>query len=75
MTPSQWDAQHTGWNFDVREGPVRTHWFKGGTTNLAVNCLDRNVERGLGDQAALIWEGNEPSAGQGSGLRCRATGL
>ena len=35
-------------------------WFKGGITNICYNCLDRNVEAGLGDKVALYWEGNEP---------------
>lgn len=35
-------------------------WFKGGLTNICYNCLDRNVEAGLGDRIALYWEGNEP---------------
>lgn len=35
-------------------------WFKGGITNICYNCLDRNVEAGLGDKIALYWEGNEP---------------
>ncbi len=32
-------------------------WFVGGTTNLAYNCLDLQVERGRGDKVALYWEG------------------
>ncbi len=32
-------------------------WFVGGTTNLAYNALDRQVELGRGNKAALIWEG------------------
>ncbi len=32
-------------------------WFAGGTTNASYNCLDRNIEAGLGDRTALIWEG------------------
>lgn len=35
-------------------------WFKGGITNISYNCLDRNVEAGLGNKVALYWEGNEP---------------
>jgi len=35
-------------------------WFKGGITNICYNCLDRNVEAGLGDKVAIYWEGNEP---------------
>ncbi len=31
-------------------------WFVGGQTNLSYNCLDRQVEAGLGDQTAIIWE-------------------
>jgi len=34
-------------------------WFKGGLTNLAYNCLERNVERGLGGRLAIIWENGE----------------
>ncbi|MEF2278788.1 acetate--CoA ligase [Deinococcus sp. YIM 134068] len=34
-------------------------WFVGGQTNLAYNALDRNVERGLGDKTAFIWEGED----------------
>jgi acetyl-CoA synthetase len=32
-------------------------WFVGGTTNIAYNCVDRQVNAGLGDQAAIVWEG------------------
>ncbi len=35
-------------------------WFKGGITNICYNCLDKNVEAGLGEKIALYWEGNEP---------------
>ena len=41
-------------------------WFVGGKTNLSYNCLDRQVEAGLGDQVALIWEG-EPTGESGLG--------
>lgn len=34
-------------------------WFKGGITNICYNCLDKNVEAGLGDKTAMFWEGNE----------------
>ena len=37
--------------------PPFARWFEGGTTNLAYNCLDRNVERGLGAKTAILWEG------------------
>ncbi len=31
-------------------------WFEDGTLNASHNCLDRNIERGLGDKTALIFE-------------------
>jgi acetyl-CoA synthetase len=31
-------------------------WFVGGKTNLSYNCLDRQVEAGLGDKTAIVWE-------------------
>ena len=34
-------------------------WFVGGQTNIAYNCLDRNVQRGYGDKNAIIWEGED----------------
>ncbi|MCK4433941.1 acetate--CoA ligase [Candidatus Bathyarchaeota archaeon] len=34
-------------------------WFKGGVTNLSYNCLERNVEKGRGNHAAIIWENGE----------------
>ena len=56
----QWDDKHMSFNFDIRAGPIKIEWFKGGKTNIAYNCLDRNIERGLGQELAFIWEGNEP---------------
>jgi acetyl-CoA synthetase len=32
-------------------------WFVGGKLNLAYNCVDRHVERGLGDKVAYHWIG------------------
>jgi acetyl-CoA synthetase len=34
-------------------------WFKGGITNLSYNCLERNIQRGRGNCAAIIWENGE----------------
>ncbi|MDB4943393.1 MAG: O-succinylbenzoic acid--CoA ligase [Labilithrix sp.] len=36
-------------------------WFVGGQTNLAYNCLDRQIEAGRGDATAILFEG-EPYA-------------
>ena len=32
-------------------------WFVGGKLNVAYNCVDRHVEAGLGNKAAILWEG------------------
>ncbi len=32
-------------------------WFDGGTLNVAYNCVDRHVERGLGEKVAYHWIG------------------
>jgi len=34
-------------------------WFNGGVTNLAYNCLERNIELGRGNKVAIIWENGE----------------
>jgi acetyl-CoA synthetase len=34
-------------------------WFADGTLNVSYNCLDRNVERGLGEKTALIFEADD----------------
>eukprot|EP00850_Spirogloea_muscicola_P022099 SM000277S10334 [mRNA] locus=s277:111736:116023:+ [translate_table: standard] len=61
-------------NLDVRKGPIHIEscapgtaryapacqWFKGGTTNICYNAVDRHVAEGRGDKPAILWEGNEP---------------
>jgi acetyl-CoA synthetase len=37
--------------------PPFAKWFVGGSLNVAVNCVDRHVEAGRGDKAAIQWEG------------------
>lgn len=39
------------WNFDTRKGAPFARFMSGAKTNVAYNCLERNVERGLGDKA------------------------
>ncbi|MFX0205178.1 MAG: acetyl-coenzyme A synthetase N-terminal domain-containing protein, partial [Candidatus Hodarchaeota archaeon] len=34
-------------------------WFVGGRLNITHNCLDRWVEKGYGDETALIWMGED----------------
>ncbi len=51
----KWDKV-LDWNFE--EPDVK--WFEGGKLNISENCLDRHLET-RGDQAAIIWEPNEPN--------------
>jgi len=34
-------------------------WFEDGTLNVSYNCLDRQVERGLGEKIAIIFEADD----------------
>ncbi|RVT50093.1 acetate--CoA ligase [Rubrivivax albus] len=34
-------------------------WFADGTLNVSYNCLDRNIERGLGDKTAIVFEADD----------------
>jgi acetyl-CoA synthetase len=34
-------------------------WFEDGTTNASYNCLDRQIEAGLGDKTAIIFEADD----------------
>jgi acetyl-CoA synthetase len=42
------------WNFKE----PKIEWFKGGKTNITINCLDRHL-KDKGNQTALIWEPND----------------
>ncbi len=61
------EAQRLDWiePFEtVREWEFETpsvKWFLGGKLNASVNCIDRHIDAGRGDQTAIIWEGNEPT--------------
>ena len=45
-------------SLDDAEAPF-FKWFEDGTLNASYNCLDRHVERGLGDKAAIIFEADD----------------
>lgn len=45
-------------NTSFDPGHVRIRWFEDGTLNVAANCLDRHLAT-LGDQTAIIWEGDD----------------
>jgi acetyl-CoA synthetase len=36
-------------------------WFEDGLLNVSYNCLDRNVERGLGGKTAIVFEADDGS--------------
>lgn len=40
----------------VNPDPLTYRWFAGGKLNTCYNALDRHVERGRGDQAAIIYD-------------------
>ena len=41
-------------------GNVDIKWYEDGTLNASANCLDRHLAT-RGDQAAIIWEGDNPN--------------
>jgi acetyl-CoA synthetase len=43
---------------DDSEAPF-FRWFADGTLNVSYNCLDRNVERGLGEKTAIVFEADD----------------
>lgn len=45
------------WKKVLEWNPPYAKWFLGGKTNIAYNCLDRNLQLGLRNKAAIIWEG------------------
>ncbi|MCW2622727.1 MAG: Acetyl-coenzyme synthetase, partial [Frankiales bacterium] len=47
----------TPWTAPLDWQPPFAKWFVGGELNVAVNCVDRHVEAGLGDRVAIHWEG------------------
>src|SRR5579864_9334628 len=47
--------------------PPYARWFVGGKLNASYACLDAQIERGLGDKAAILWEGEPESGRPGSG--------
>jgi acetyl-CoA synthetase len=55
------------WDAVLDWKPPYAKWFVGGTTNVAYNCLDHQIELGRGDKAAILWEGEPESGRPGSG--------
>jgi acetyl-CoA synthetase len=47
------------WDWDYDKANIA--WFEGAKLNVSYNCLDRHLAT-RGDQVAVIWEGDDPSA-------------
>jgi acetyl-CoA synthetase len=47
----------TPWTAPLEWEAPFARWFVGGQLNVAVNCVDRHVDAGLGDRVAFHWEG------------------
>ena len=47
-----------------RSNPPHFRWFTGGVLNTCYNCVDRHVEAGRGDQAAIIYDSALTDAGR-----------
>jgi len=45
------------WHTVLEWTPPHAKWFVGGKLNVSHNCLDRHIEAGHGERAALVWEG------------------
>ncbi len=56
--------EHVAWkqpftkSLDESEAPFYK-WFTDGKLNVSYNCLDKNVEAGLGDKVAIIFEADD----------------
>jgi acetyl-CoA synthetase len=46
-------------NTSYAPGKVSIEWFGDGTTNVAMNCIDRHLPK-RANQIAIIWEGDDP---------------
>jgi acetyl-CoA synthetase len=51
-----WHTAHE-WEPPTNGAIPAARWFVGGRLNVAVNCVDRHVEAGVGDRVALHFEG------------------
>ena len=57
-TPQPWDRVCDNSN------PPFVKWFPGGELSLCYNAVDRHVDEGWGEQAALVWD--SPITGSGA---------
>jgi acetyl-CoA synthetase len=57
------------WNTVLEWKAPDAKWFVGGKTNLAYNCLERQIENGKGDQTAILFEGEQYADGKPAEVR------
>ena len=50
---------HASWSRVLDWQEPHAQWFVGAQTNIAYNALDRQVDAGLGDKRAIVWEGED----------------
>ncbi len=55
----EWFSKDWDSVLEYDEKDVRISWFKGGKLNITHNCIDRHVNNGRKNQAAIIWQGEE----------------
>jgi len=57
---AEWARQlhwYSPWQRVLDWQPPHAKWFVGGKTNICYNCVDRHIEAGRRNKAAIIWEG------------------
>lgn len=47
------------YNWNIDQEIIDHTWFEDGRLNVAYNCIDRHVEKGLGNKPALLCQGEE----------------
>jgi len=57
---SKWDSviDHDFSKIGTTKEPY-VEFFKGATLNVSYNCIDRHIEAGKGEKAAIIWQGEK----------------
>ena len=45
------------------QSDLHIRWYEDGELNVSYNCIDRHLET-RGDQAAIIWEGDDPGVSE-----------
>ncbi|NLF57599.1 MAG: AMP-binding protein, partial [Candidatus Hydrogenedens sp.] len=57
LTWSKFPTKSLEYTWDTENRIVEHTWFKDGSLNVSVNCLDRHLGTPVEDKVALIWQG------------------